>query len=37
VRAAIERQPGWRDLLERMPPEVAPSAGAVLERLRDSV
>jgi uncharacterized Ntn-hydrolase superfamily protein len=35
VRAAIELQPGWRDLLERMPPEVAPSARAVLERLRD--
>jgi uncharacterized Ntn-hydrolase superfamily protein len=36
VRAAIGLQPGWRDLLERMPPEVAPSARAVAERLRDS-
>ncbi|HET7047496.1 MAG TPA: DUF1028 domain-containing protein [Solirubrobacteraceae bacterium] len=36
VRAAIELQPGWRELLERVPPEVAPSAQAVLERLRDS-
>jgi uncharacterized Ntn-hydrolase superfamily protein len=36
VRAAIELQPGWRDLLGRMPPEVAPSAAAVLERLRES-
>jgi uncharacterized Ntn-hydrolase superfamily protein len=36
VRAAIEIQPGWRELLARMPPEVAPSARAVLERLRGS-
>ena len=36
VRAAIELQPGWRELLARMPPEVAPSAAAVLERLRAS-
>jgi uncharacterized Ntn-hydrolase superfamily protein len=36
VRAAIELQPGWRELLERMPPEVAPSAQAVLEQLRES-
>ena len=36
VRAAIELQPGWRELLERMPPEVAPSAAVVLERLRES-
>jgi len=36
VRAAIELQPGWRELLERVPPEVAPSAQAVLERLTDS-
>jgi uncharacterized Ntn-hydrolase superfamily protein len=36
VRAAIELQPGWRDLLARMPPEVAPSAAAVLGRLRES-
>lgn len=34
VRAAIEMQPGWRELLERLPPDVAPSAGAVLARLR---
>ena len=36
VRGAIELQPGWRDLIERLPPEVAPSARAVLERLRES-
>jgi uncharacterized Ntn-hydrolase superfamily protein len=36
VRAAIELQPGWGELLERMPPEVAPSARAVAQRLRDS-
>jgi uncharacterized Ntn-hydrolase superfamily protein len=36
VRAAIELQPGWRELLERMPPEVAPSAAVVLERLTES-
>jgi tetratricopeptide (TPR) repeat protein len=36
VRAAIELQPGWRELLQRMPPEVAPSAQAVLDRLRES-
>ncbi len=34
VRAAIEMQPNWRGLLERLSPEVAPSAPAVLERLR---
>jgi uncharacterized Ntn-hydrolase superfamily protein len=34
VRAAIEMQPGWRELLERIPPDVAPSAGDVLARLR---
>jgi uncharacterized Ntn-hydrolase superfamily protein len=33
VRAAIEMQPGWRELLPRIPPEVAPSAQAVLDRL----
>ena len=34
VRAAIEMQPGWGELLPRIPPEVAPSAQAVLDRLR---
>ena len=34
VRAAIEIQPGWRTLLERLTPEVAPAAQTVLERLR---
>jgi uncharacterized Ntn-hydrolase superfamily protein len=29
VRAAIEVHPGWRDLLERLEPEVAPAAAAV--------
>lgn len=33
VRAAIAVQPGWRELLPRLPPEVAPSARAVLEAL----
>jgi uncharacterized Ntn-hydrolase superfamily protein len=33
VRAAIEMQPGWRELLPRIPPEVAPSAPVVLARL----
>ncbi len=35
VRAAIEAHPPWRELLERLPPELAPSAPAVLARLRD--
>jgi tetratricopeptide (TPR) repeat protein len=34
VRAAIAMQPGWGVLLGRLPPEVAPSAPVVLERLR---
>jgi uncharacterized Ntn-hydrolase superfamily protein len=34
VRAAIEMHAQWRDLLERLPAEFAPSAAAVLERLR---
>jgi uncharacterized Ntn-hydrolase superfamily protein len=34
VRRAIELQPAWETLLPRLPPEVAPSAGAVLARLR---
>jgi hypothetical protein len=33
VRAAIEIHPGWRELLPRLPPEVAPAARSVLERL----
>lgn len=33
VRAAIEMQPGWRELLPRIPAEVAPAAQAVFERL----
>jgi uncharacterized Ntn-hydrolase superfamily protein len=35
VTRAIAMQPGWEVLLERLPAEVAPSAQAVLERLRD--
>ncbi len=35
VRAAIAAQPGWRELLPRIPHEVAPTAAAVLERLGD--
>jgi uncharacterized Ntn-hydrolase superfamily protein len=35
VRAAIAIQPTWRELLRRLPPEVAPSAAAVLGRLGD--
>jgi hypothetical protein len=26
--------PAWRELLERLPPDVAPSAAAIVERLR---
>jgi len=33
VRAAIEVNGGWRELLARLTPEVAPAAPAVLERL----
>ena len=33
VRAAIEAHPQWRELLERLPADVAPSAQAVLARL----
>jgi uncharacterized Ntn-hydrolase superfamily protein len=33
VQAAIDVQPGWRELLARLTPEVAPAARAVLERL----
>jgi uncharacterized Ntn-hydrolase superfamily protein len=34
VREAIRLQPGWRELLERLEPEIAPSAPAVLAALR---
>jgi uncharacterized Ntn-hydrolase superfamily protein len=33
VRAAIALQPTWRELLRRLPPDVAPSAAAVLARV----
>jgi uncharacterized Ntn-hydrolase superfamily protein len=33
VRRAIELQPGWRDLLERISPELAPGATAVRDAL----
>jgi hypothetical protein len=33
VRAAIEMHGGWRELLARLPPDIAPAAPAVLERL----
>jgi uncharacterized Ntn-hydrolase superfamily protein len=36
VREAIAHHAGWRDLLERLPPEVAPSAPAVRARLGGS-
>jgi uncharacterized Ntn-hydrolase superfamily protein len=35
VEAAIALQPGWRELLPRLTPDVAPAAGAVLEALQD--
>jgi uncharacterized Ntn-hydrolase superfamily protein len=35
VRAAIELQPNWRELIERLPPEVTPCAAVVAGRLRD--
>jgi uncharacterized Ntn-hydrolase superfamily protein len=35
VREAIAIQPTWRELLRRLPPEVAPSAAAVLARVGD--
>ena len=34
VRQAVAVQPGWRTLFERLPADVAPSARAVLARLR---
>jgi hypothetical protein len=33
VEAAIAAHPGWRTLLDRLPPEVAPQASAVRQRL----
>lgn len=33
VRQAIDAHAGWRDVLERLPPEMAPAADAVRERL----
>jgi uncharacterized Ntn-hydrolase superfamily protein len=33
VRAAIAVHPGWRELLPRLPPDVAPAADAVIARL----
>jgi len=35
VREAIAMQPGWADLLERLQPDIAPSAAAVRAALRD--
>jgi uncharacterized Ntn-hydrolase superfamily protein len=35
VRAAIKMEPGWRELLPRIPADVAPSAAAVIARLDD--
>jgi uncharacterized Ntn-hydrolase superfamily protein len=35
VRTAIEMQPGWAELLERLEPEIAPRAAAVRAALRD--
>ena len=36
MRAAIDAQPGWLELLPRLTPEQAPAARAVLERLEPS-
>jgi uncharacterized Ntn-hydrolase superfamily protein len=36
VRAAIAMQPGWAELLERLEPEISPSAAAVRAALRDA-
>ena len=35
VRAVIEADPGWRQLLDHLEPEIAPSAEAVRAQLRD--
>jgi hypothetical protein len=34
VRQAVELHPAWREILERLPAEMAPAADAVRERLR---
>lgn len=34
IRAAIAAHPGWRQILDRLPPEMAPAAEAVRQRLR---
>jgi hypothetical protein len=36
VQAAIALQPTWRELLGRLPADVAPSAASVLARLGDT-
>jgi len=36
VREAIRLQPGWRDLLDRLEPDIAPSAAQVRDALRAS-
>jgi uncharacterized Ntn-hydrolase superfamily protein len=36
VRLAIEMQPGWAELLERLQPDIAPSAAAVRAALREN-
>jgi uncharacterized Ntn-hydrolase superfamily protein len=35
VRRAIEMQPGWAELLDRLQPDIAPAAAAVRAALRD--
>ena len=35
VREAVARHPGWRDLLDRLPPEIAPAAAAVRAALAE--
>jgi uncharacterized Ntn-hydrolase superfamily protein len=36
VRRAIDMQPGWAELLDRLEPEIAPSAATVRAALRES-
>ena len=36
VQVAIDHQPGWRELLRRLPPDIAPAAPAVLARLDET-